>query len=69
MSHVLIFLFLSCNDAVRSYAMAVRNRIPFAAANLRAAGSAIQKHKSTYCIALSMLVLQIVWVVVWYRIT
>ncbi|KDO30254.1 hypothetical protein SPRG_19805 [Saprolegnia parasitica CBS 223.65] len=55
-----IFVLLSL-----CYAFAVRDRIPFAAANLRCAAAAIKKHASTYCVAFSMLVLQIVWVAVW----
>ncbi|OQS02555.1 hypothetical protein THRCLA_05080 [Thraustotheca clavata] len=47
------------------YAFAVRDRIPFAAANLRCGAAAIKKHSSTYCVAFSMLLLQIVWVGVW----
>ncbi|OQR95213.1 hypothetical protein ACHHYP_00183 [Achlya hypogyna] len=47
------------------YAYAVRDRIPFAAANLRTAAGAIKKHASTYCVAFTSLIMQIIWVGIW----
>ncbi|KAF0694844.1 Aste57867_14308 [Aphanomyces stellatus] len=47
------------------YAYAVQDRIPFAVANLRAAGAAIRKHPSTYLVAFLFLIIQIVWVFAW----
>ncbi|RQM29073.1 hypothetical protein B5M09_002014 [Aphanomyces astaci] len=55
----IIGLFALC------YAYAVQDRIPFAAANLRAAGAAIRKHPSTHLVAFVFLLVQIAWVFVW----
>ncbi|KAG9410958.1 putative choline transporter, neither null mutation nor overexpression affects choline transport [Aphanomyces cochlioides] len=50
------------------YAIAVRDRIPFAAANLQVAGSAIRSHPSNYLIAFLFLIVQIVWVFIWFAV-
>ncbi|ETW04546.1 hypothetical protein H310_03777 [Aphanomyces invadans] len=55
----IIGLFALC------YAYAVQSRIPFAAANLRAAGAAIRKHPSTHLVAFAFLIVQIAWVFAW----
>lgn len=47
------------------YAYSVRNRIPFASANLKTACSAVIKYNNTIYVACAALVLQLVWVVVW----
>ncbi|CAK4626958.1 hypothetical protein LEN26_011573 [Aphanomyces euteiches] len=47
------------------YAFAVQDRIPFAVANLNAAGAAIRKHPSTYLVAFLFLIVQAAWVFAW----
>ncbi|DBA02544.1 TPA: hypothetical protein N0F65_011016 [Lagenidium giganteum] len=47
------------------YARCVMHRIPFAVANLRVAAAAISKHATTYCVAITMTIIQIAWVGVW----
>ncbi|CAK4073472.1 unnamed protein product [Aphanomyces euteiches] len=47
------------------YAFAVQTRIPFAAANLKVAASAIRTHGSMHAVAFLFLVLQLAWVFVW----
>ena len=53
--------FLACS----SY-WAVRNRIPFAATNLNVAAQAVKCHRSSYAFAFGLMILQIIWVLVWY---
>lgn len=47
------------------YYYCVRNRIPFAAANLKCAASAVLQHKSLLCLAGAMALVQIGWVMLW----
>lgn len=47
------------------YYYCVRNRIPFAAANLNVACKAVKTHQSVLCVSYSMMVISFVWVVLW----
>lgn len=47
------------------YARWVVHRIPFAVANLNVAGAAVSKHPSTYCVSISMTIVQVGWVIIW----
>jgi len=47
------------------YIRAVRDRIPFASANLTVAAAAIKSHCSLYPIAFSVMILQVAWIFVW----
>lgn len=43
----------------------VRNRIPFAAANLVVAGSAVEAHGTLICLAFSAILVEVAWILMW----
>jgi hypothetical protein len=47
------------------YFYCVRNRIPFAAANLSVACKAVKTHSSVLCVSYTMMVVQFVWIMLW----
>lgn len=47
------------------YAFSVRNRIPFATANLQTAASAVKTHSSLNCVALVVVLFQVAWIMIW----
>lgn len=47
------------------YAYLVRKRIPFATANLQVAAEAVKKHSTMYCVAFSVIIMQVVWIFMW----
>ena len=47
------------------YAYLVRKRIPFATANLQVAAEAVKKHSTMYCVAFSVIIIQVVWILMW----
>lgn len=63
------YVFIDVYDCIllyiRSYAQYAKKRIPFATANLVVVAAAVQEHQTMYCVALMVVVVQIVWVIVW----
>ncbi|KAF0686137.1 Aste57867_22102 [Aphanomyces stellatus] len=58
-------VFAICSGLALCYLRLVRNRIPFAAANLQVAAAAVKHNMSTFPLAFGLMAVQIVWFFLW----
>jgi len=63
----IIIGIILCIFAVLSYCYArwAQTRIPFATANFKVCAAAVEQHQSLYCVAVTVVIIQMGWVILW----